>query len=212
MWPQMDLHYYFMQCMFNLSSCFSKRLTGGPQVRCTPFHLPLTPLPAESTNVAAMQMLWHEEQQMCSRQKKKKKVVPVPDIKRNLSQLVWDCLWCPEPPSWWDLCKTLTMRNAIPVDGPGMKGKWALWWLRCGKNPVGPTPRGTFNREWPPLGSKRTRQVKGRDTHDLLPPSLQEMKAGRGKIPVTHSPHQGGPSEGSTLPPAQLQAPQAQRQ
>lgn len=212
MWPQMDLRYYFIHvCLI----CPVASVRGWLEVHKWDAHLSTSLLPLCQPRAPTLLQCrcYDMRSSRCAAGKKKKKmVVPVPDIKRNLSQLVWDCLWCPEPPSWWDLCKTLTMRNAIPVDGPSMKGKWALWWLRCGKNPVGPTPRGTFNRGWPPLGSKRTRQVKGRDTHDLLPPSLREMKAGRGKIPVTHSPHQGGPSEGSTLPPAQLQAPQAQRQ
>lgn len=156
-------------------------------------------------------MSQHEEQQMRNRQKKKKKTVPVLDIKRNLSQLVWDLLWHAEPTSLWDLGKTLTMRNVITVDSPPRRAS-------------GPSGDCSVGKTRPAL------QPGGRSTGVAIT-RLQEDASGKGKRrpwpsatvtlrnegwtwedPSHHSPHQGGLLEGLMLPPAQLQAHQAQRQ
>lgn len=214
MWPQMDLCYYFMQCMFNLSSCFNKRLTGGPQVSCTPFYVPLAPPAIQkhshycnadvtawgAADVQQTKKRWYQSKTL--KQTSHNWYGIFSDAQNSPVCGIWERPWP------WKMSSQLTVQ-AWRASGPsgdcsvGKRGR--------------PYTQGDIQQGVAIIGLQEDVSGKGKRCKGKRRPWPSATVTLRNEgwtweDPSHHSPHQGGLSEGLMLPPAQLQAHWAQRQ
>lgn len=209
MWLKMDLHYHFLQHMFHLCSYFNKMLTGGLQVRCTPSHLPpiLPAIQKHSQCCIAEVMAWGA----ADSQQDKKRWFKSNTLKETSHNGVGSSLM-PRTHQLVGFGKDLDHEKRHHSWQSRHEGQVGPLVIALWEKPGQPYIQGDFLQR--AAITRHQEDTLGEGKKRVWPSVTVTLRnEGRTWEDGSHQPPlQGGLSEGLMLPPAQLQAHQAQRQ